>query len=67
MTHMKLSLIILIWMMTGCANKQMAGSIDFSDGCHFRMEGITIEQAARLEREWKLESPCGVEIRSGAN
>lgn len=59
--------LLVLLMLTGCASKQMAINVDYSDGCHFRLEGVSSEQATKLEREWKLEPPCKVELKSESN
>jgi len=57
-------IILILWMLTGCASKQMAINVDYSDGCHFRLEGVSSEQAAKLESDWKMQPPCKVESKS---
>jgi hypothetical protein len=43
--------IMLVLM--GCASRtQTAFDLDYSKGCHFRAEGLTLKEAAEIQSTW---------------
>jgi len=53
-------LLLTLIFLNGCASKQTAVKLEYTDGCHFRLENISSAQAARIQKDWGIEPPCTI-------
>jgi len=43
-----------------------SGEITISDGCLITVRNISVIQASRIAREWKVDEDCTVEVKTEA-
>ena len=53
-------LLLTLIFLNGCASKQTAVKLEYTDGCRFTIEVISNKQAASMEQEWSMKPPCTI-------
>ena len=61
--------LLLLWILAGCTNSKKAESLEIlwhSDACLLIAQGLSIEEAQNLQRDWDF-SECNVEVNESSN
>lgn len=53
-------ILILIWVVTGCASKKKAIDIIYVDGCYLHASAVEIESGQRMWNEFRIGPDCAL-------